>query len=103
MFCSRNSQGFTWSCRLTWCQSHTGGSGFESIKISSNVAEARHCEKLGNGIFESKASVTVDDPEVEGSGKEVEAQHHEKSLRDAIGEVLLKCRPQYTGDTTGMG
>jgi hypothetical protein len=57
------------------------------MKGSCRAAEARHCEKPGKAIGEGAALVTVEEPGLKGSCKEVEAWHHEESLRETIGEV----------------
>jgi len=44
------------------------------------AAEAGYCERPWKDIGDSVSSVAIDDPELKGSYKEVEAWHHEESL-----------------------
>jgi hypothetical protein len=64
--CSRDSQGCT-PAAAELCKGHPGGTGFEGMKGSRRVAEARHCERPWKDIGEGVASVAIDGPELKGS------------------------------------
>jgi hypothetical protein len=72
---------------LVMCKSHSGGTGFKSMKGSWIAAEAWHCERPGKATGEGVISVAVDSPGLKGSCKEVKVCHHEDSLGEAIGEA----------------
>jgi hypothetical protein len=55
------------------CKSHVDGTGFGGMKGSWTAAGAWHCERPGKAIDEGTASTAVEDPELKGSYKEVEA------------------------------
>ena len=61
-------------------KSYPGGIGFEGMKRSRRVAEARHCERPWKVIGEGTAWVAINGPGLKGSCKGVEAWHHEESL-----------------------
>ena len=69
---------------LVMCKSHTGGTGFEGMKESWRTAEAWHCESPQKAIGEGAVSVAVEGQGLNGSCNQVEAYHHEKSLRKTI-------------------
>ena len=57
------------------------------MKVSWRTAEVWHCERPWESTGEGATSVVVDCPGLKGSCIEVEAWHHEESLREAIGEA----------------
>jgi hypothetical protein len=62
-----------------------------------------HCERPWKAIGEGATSVAVDGPGLKGSCKEVEAWHHEESLREAIVKPSCSRRRQCIGDASTMG
>lgn len=89
--------------------SYSGGAGFESLKVSWRAVEPWQHEKPRGAIGENSVSVAAEGPGLEGSYREAEALHHEKSLvtrgywwkcSPVVAEDLGFWRCQYRGMAT---